>query len=725
MRSRACVSLVLFASVAVAQDLPAPQGFANARSGQTIFQATKAGDEKIVKQYLDQGVDIHQRDARNNSLIWLAVESDDPVVLEMILAAGANPNDPKGRYEVRPLHETAYDSKLSMTQALLDHRADVNAADFDGFTPLLRAASNNQPETVKLLLQSGSYPLAKNKGLETLLHIASLRQSLPISQLAIDAGVDVNAKGPSLMTALQIVAASDRLDLVQLLLDHAADATAPDTNGVTPLHAAAQSGSVAVVRAIIKAGAELNARTLNDETPLLLAARAGSLEAARALIDAGADLTLEDNEGHTPLLTALRQSRMEIVDLLVGLESDHTTNSAGVTPLMAAAGEGSIEVVRLLLEKGSSPTRLSLDRGWNALHYAISRNDAPTTRLLIENGADIAIRTRIGMTPLQLAVELDAADALRELVMAGAQVNEVQTRTGWTPMFSAVSRGDKHTVQALFELGADVGPVDVLGRNVLHIAALRDRSEIAALLIAHGADVRIADANGDTPLHAAANVNAASVAEALTAAGVDVAARNAEGKSAIDIARGKGFSLLADQLERHIDPGPRLRRELLASVCRSVVEDGDVDVLRMGSVTPRELTDAGQYLLHQVSETDNVATLHALLKAGFKVSTRDAEGLQPLHHAAGAGAAAATRALLRVKAAPNDQKNLAKYAPLHFAAASGNEETARALLDAGADPSLRNAIGQTPADTARLANHPELVAVLESGIEALASTKSR
>lgn len=725
MRSRACVALLLSASIAAAQVLPAPSALTTGRNTQTIFQATKAGDEKVVKQYLDQGVDIHKRDARNNSLIWLAIESNTPAVLEMILAAGANPNEPKGQYEVRPLHETAYDSKLQMTQVLLDHHADVNAADFDGFTPLLRAASNNQPETVKLLLHSGSNPHAKNRNLETLLHLAVLRQSFPIAQLAIDAGVDVNAKGPSIMTALRIAAASARLDLVRLLLDHAADATAPDTNGVTPLHVAAQSGSPAVVRAIISAGADLNARTLNEETPLLLAARAGSAEAVKLLIDADADLTLEDNEGHTPLLAALRESKMDVIDLLVGLESDHTTNSAGVTPLMAAAGEGSIEVVRLLLQNGASPTRVTFDRGWNALHYAISGNDAPIVRLLIENGADIASRTRIGLTPLQLAVELDAPDALRELVKGGAQVNEPQTLTGWSPLLSAVGRGDQDTVQVLFEAGADVGSVDALGRNVLHIAALRDRGEIAALLIAHGADVQHADASGDTPLHAAANVNAASVAAALTAAGVDVAARNAKGKSAIDIAREKGFSPLVDQLERHIDHGPRLRRELLASIYRMVIEDGDVNALRTASITPRELTDAGQYLLHQVSETDNVATIRALLKAGFKVSTRDAEGLQPLHRAAGAGAAAATLTLLRAKAVPNDQKNLAKYTPLHFAAVSGNEETVRALLDAGADPSLRNSNGQTPADVARLANHPELAAMLDGGSEALASTKSR
>lgn len=58
--------------------------------------------------------------------------------------------------------------------------------------------------------------------------------------------------------------------------------------------------------------------------------------------------------------------------------------------------------------------------------------------------------------------------------------------------------------------GADVGAVDDNGLGALHYAAMRDRSEVAALLLAAGADPLLRDDTefGYTPLHVAVHYDA-------------------------------------------------------------------------------------------------------------------------------------------------------------------------------------------------------------------------
>jgi hypothetical protein len=71
----------------------------------------------------------------------------------------------------------------------------------------------------------------------------------------------------------------------------------------------------------------------------------------------------------------------------------------------------------------------------------------------------------------------------------------------------------------------------VLGRGVtpLHVAAVQDRDEAAALLLQHGAEVDARTATGFTPLHWAASRNSRATAEVLLRNGADVNARSTTG----------------------------------------------------------------------------------------------------------------------------------------------------------------------------------------------------
>ncbi|KAL2915194.1 acyl-CoA binding domain-containing protein 6 [Polyrhizophydium stewartii] len=68
-------------------------------------------------------------------------------------------------------------------------------------------------------------------------------------------------------------------------------------------------------------------------------------------------------------------------------------------------------------------------------------------------------------------------------------------------VFDWAEEGNVEQVRRLIELGADVNAADGEGMTLLHWAADRDYTALAAALLELGADVDRQDASGQTPLH--------------------------------------------------------------------------------------------------------------------------------------------------------------------------------------------------------------------------------
>ncbi len=88
------------------------------------------------------------------------------------------------------------------------------------------------------------------------------------------------------------------------LLDRGADVGARDSVGRMPLHLAAGGQHPGVVVELLRRGADVNARDARGRTPLHEAAREGSGDVMLALLDRGADVDAPDALGRTPLKAA-------------------------------------------------------------------------------------------------------------------------------------------------------------------------------------------------------------------------------------------------------------------------------------------------------------------------------------------------------------------------------------------------------------------------------------
>jgi ankyrin repeat protein len=263
-------------------------------------------------------------------------------------------------------------------------RSLANARDSGGATALMHAALLGGPDVMRLLLDAGADPNAKNRRNATALLWAVTDAGAV--RLLLEHGADPNIKSIEGRTPLYLASTEPAgVDIVKLFLDKGADPNGKDLTGRTPLMAASTAGNTEAMRLLIAKGAKVNASMGSGSTAIINAAASRNLSAVQFLIDQGADVNSRTKRGATALDIAASWGSVEIVKLLLakGARAD-TQDDRGYTPLMYAAYSEAmpVEVVRLLLAKGAD--RNATGEGETAISLASKRGDTEIVRLLKE-----------------------------------------------------------------------------------------------------------------------------------------------------------------------------------------------------------------------------------------------------------------------------------------------------------------------------------------------------
>jgi ankyrin repeat protein len=228
--------------------------------------------------------------------------------------------------------------KKKIIKLLLQHGANINSKDLNGFTAIHKAIEiqvhnrlYNKPgddvELVRFLIQHGAKVNVRStfRGVYPL-NIAVEIRKYNIARLLVEKGANINSQNESMYTPLHYVISYERndsttLSFVRFLLDHGAN---PNTKihpyrlfhpirgflgnnrdgykkGWTPLHTASDRGHAQLVRLLLERGARPNTTDSQGMTPLHVAVKKGHSDVVKELLRFGANISATSKNGSLAL----------------------------------------------------------------------------------------------------------------------------------------------------------------------------------------------------------------------------------------------------------------------------------------------------------------------------------------------------------------------------------------------------------------------------------------
>lgn len=395
-----------------------------------VHLAAALGDATILRRALEAGGSVAEEDGSGCVPLAVTTSLGDPAVVELLLAAGADPDartaegapilvalslhgssvehvrhlcsggaDPDARGpRGAALHKAAWRSehcrkeelagRLAILKLLLERGADVFARDDRGRTPLSIAHETGFTEAAALL-QAASPPLSEDPrealaqlGFDFdrrgLLRAASAPAVTDALERFVAAGFELSSDAG--YDALVEAIAREHLDVARYLVEHGAPLRSARPN---PLCAAAATRSGPLVGALLGWGADPDAPGSDGEGPLVHAVRAMAPAVVARLLDAGADPNAGDGAALFELSRGVRHAMEdgdfdvdvlgEVVARLASAGADLEVARRGDTPLVAAVRASSLPVVRALLRAGADPEPARRHAVGAAMRRALTR----------------------------------------------------------------------------------------------------------------------------------------------------------------------------------------------------------------------------------------------------------------------------------------------------------------------------------------------------------------
>ena len=460
-------------------------------------------------------------------------------------AAVARPKPAGPAMPAGGLHRAVKTGNLDGLKAALKGKADVDALDARGWTPLMYAVNKGYALMVPPLLKAGAEINLRAPDGATALFIAALHGHATIVEHLMKAGADASIKGPKGRTAVDLAASTKNPDLVALFLSPKAKELGGklgrdfspkmvDGSGWTDLHYAAALNLPVLAKLLLAGGADPNARLKTDGKSL-----SGSPK--QLLRQLGAFPTEQEYRrfGQTPLHIA--GANYDVVKALVDGGADLNANRkykneiSCCPPLYAVLSQEDTDVnskvVKLLLANGADINALT-PYGRTMLHNALTSSVAER---LIALGADVNARDKDGDTPLHFVAWRSGLNPkfvpiAKVLIDHGADVNG-RNKSDATPLISVDGRKGNDIYALLLTRGADPKAKDRKGKTALYNAIDEENAEAVKLLLRHGADVNARwrfseQAFGYTPLYSAVIQADIEIVKILVENGADLTAKS-------------------------------------------------------------------------------------------------------------------------------------------------------------------------------------------------------
>ena len=413
------------------------------------------------------------------------------------------------------------------------------------YKPLWQAIAAGQTAEVRSLISDS--PQLVHIGDEhgnRALHWAILSRRIPIIQMLLDAGADINAPRADMQSPLHLALEGDywfgkknspdanttAKDVAEYIRDHGAN---------YEFAAALVFNDIPHVQSELARQPEL-ATQLNDarRSPLFLAAKRGHIELVRILLQHGADPNLPEHCAGSgrALFAASARNDIEMMKLLIdhGANADAYVDSCGnCLSIAQQGGDREAEAIALLTEHGALPGEWELDTQEKVAAAIDDETFIPNRDMWSS-----IVGTILSQDSVELADKYVARFGTDEF-------RRLNPSNGWRMPKSG------QMLQRLLQYGMNINARDWFGRTYLHHSAHFETTDVAEFLIAAEIDINAIDhQSGTTALGLAAWHGNFPMVKCLLDAGADAALpANRTWAQPLSFAKKQGHKDVVDFLE--------------------------------------------------------------------------------------------------------------------------------------------------------------------------------
>lgn len=380
--------------------------------------------------------------------------------------------------------------------------------------------------------------------------------------------------------------------------------------------------------------------------------------------------------------------------------------------LLGMADQIGLDKVAKLLLEGQANMNTTNNAGFTLLHMAIMNSDEKGAVYLINNNADVNLKTPTNQTSLELAIRNKLAKVVRILCQKDYDLKNTKCSNGFPPIWLALSNRDEQIASILVEYSCDTNCWEELpakySQNLLHRALDENEQQIACFLIRSGCDCNsprkpLSNGEGDeeafdgqTPLHIACAWDMEDVVKTLLEHHADINAQDADGYTPLHIAiinqHESITNILVEQQQLDLKLRDKFGQNAFAIAMSKKNNKAATIILGREPHAAEKYDPKGRTFLHLAIINNDLEGVLFLLSVHVNVHSRvqDSSKYTPLHLAVQVGSEMILRNLLLAGANINEI-TVQNQTALHIAAANDHHLLCQILIE--------NAINYDAVDT--------------------------